>query len=70
MTQKKFTAEVTQDLNGGYTAVNPQTGISAQGKTTDDALDNLLKALKPHLGPDQYQHKFVVTSMNLKMEFH
>lgn len=40
----QLTAVLTPAPEGGYTAVNPETGTTSQGETVDQALANLREA--------------------------
>jgi len=39
-----LTAILTPDPQGGYVALNPETGSTTQGETVSEALDNLREA--------------------------
>lgn len=39
-----LTAILTPDPEGGYVALNPETGSTTQGETVSEALDNLKEA--------------------------
>jgi predicted RNase H-like HicB family nuclease len=39
-----FTAVLIPDADGGYVALNPETGSTTQGDTVSEALDNLKEA--------------------------
>jgi predicted RNase H-like HicB family nuclease len=39
-----LTALLTPDPEGGYVALNPETGTTTQGETVAEALDNLKEA--------------------------
>ena len=39
-----LTALLTPDPDGGYVALNPETGSTTQGETVSEALDNLREA--------------------------
>ncbi len=39
-----LTAILTPDPEGGYVALNPETGSTTQGETVPEALDNLREA--------------------------
>ncbi len=39
-----LTAVLTPDPEGGYVALNPETGSTTQGETVSEALDNLREA--------------------------
>ncbi len=40
----ELTAVLTPAAEGGYTALNPETGSTTQGETIDEALANLREA--------------------------
>jgi len=44
-----LTAVLTQDPQGGYTALNPQTGTTTQGDSVAEALWNLREATELYL---------------------
>lgn len=44
-----LTALLTQDSDGGYVALNPETGTTTQGDTVNDALANLKEAVGLYL---------------------
>lgn len=45
----QFTAVLTHAEEGGYVALNPETGTTTQGDTVDDALANLREATALYL---------------------
>jgi predicted RNase H-like HicB family nuclease len=51
-----LTAILTPAPEGGYTALNPETGSTTQGETVDEALANLTEATALYL------EEFPVTS--------
>ena len=44
-----LTAVLTQDPDGGYVALNPETGTTTQGDTVQEALSNLKEATELYL---------------------
>ncbi len=44
-----LTALITPDPDGGFVAMNPETGTTTQGETTAEALDNLKEATELYL---------------------
>ena len=44
-----LTAVLTLDSDGGYVALNPETGTSTQGDTVPEALSNLKEATELYL---------------------
>ncbi len=44
-----LTALLTPDPEGGYVALNPETGTTTQGETIAEALDNLKEATELYL---------------------
>lgn len=45
----ELTAVLLPDAEGGFTAVNPETGSSTQGETVEEALANLQEATELYL---------------------
>jgi predicted RNase H-like HicB family nuclease len=45
----RTTAILTAALEGGYTALNPETGTVTQGETVEEALGNLSEAVALYL---------------------
>lgn len=43
------TAILTPDPDGGFTALNPETGSASQGDTVDEAIANLREAVELYL---------------------
>ena len=43
------TAILTPDADGGFTALNPETGSASQGDTIDEAIANLREAVEVYL---------------------
>jgi len=44
-----FSAEITEAIEGGYVAFNPETGTTTQGETFDEAVANLREATELYL---------------------
>jgi predicted RNase H-like HicB family nuclease len=44
-----FTAILTEDPDGGYVALNPETGTTTQGDNIQEALANLKEATELYL---------------------
>lgn len=44
-----FTAVLTPSADGGYVALNPETGTTTQGDTVEDAVANLREATALYL---------------------
>jgi predicted RNase H-like HicB family nuclease len=44
-----FTAILTEDPDGGYVALNPETGTTTQGDNIQEALANLREATELYL---------------------
>jgi predicted RNase H-like HicB family nuclease len=44
-----FTAVITPDSDGGFVALNPETGSTSQGESAVEALTNLKEATKLYL---------------------
>ena len=45
----ELTAVLTHAEEGGFVALNPETGATTQGETVEDALDNLREATALYL---------------------
>jgi predicted RNase H-like HicB family nuclease len=45
----QFTAVLTEAEEGGFIALNPETGTTTQGETIDEALSNLQEATSLYL---------------------
>ena len=45
----ELTAVLLPDAEGGFTAVNPETGSTTQGETIEEALANLQEATELYL---------------------
>ncbi len=44
-----LSAVITQAEEGGYVAMNPETGTTTQGETMDEAMSNLREATELYL---------------------
>jgi predicted RNase H-like HicB family nuclease len=44
-----FSAVITEAIEGGYVAFNPETGTTTQGETFDEAVANLREATELYL---------------------
>jgi predicted RNase H-like HicB family nuclease len=51
-----FTAILTPDPEGGYVALNPETGSTTQGETVSEALENLKEATELYLEEFPLEH--------------
>lgn len=49
MPQMEMTAIITPAREGGYTALNPETGATTQGETLEEAIANLKEATELYL---------------------
>ena len=45
----QVTAILTAASEGGYTALNPETGTTTQGETVEEAIENLREAVELYL---------------------
>ena len=45
----QLTAVLTPDANGGFVALNPETGTTTQGETVEEAVSNLREATALYL---------------------
>lgn len=45
----KMTAILNADPDGGYVALNPETGTATQGETIEEAIANLREAVELYL---------------------
>lgn len=60
----QLTAVLTQAEEGGFIALNPETGTTTQGETLDEALLNLREATALYLGEFPlvaYGHPLITT---------
>lgn len=46
--KQTYTAVITEE-DGGYVALNPDTGVASQGATVDESIANLQEALSLYL---------------------
>ena len=62
-----FTAVLTPAEEGGYIALNPETGTTTQGESVEEALKNLKEATELFLGefPSHQMPHPVVTTFEL-----
>jgi predicted RNase H-like HicB family nuclease len=44
-----LTAVLIPATEGGFTALNPETGTTTQGESVEDAIENLREAMELHL---------------------
>jgi len=56
-----FSAVLTPDPDGGYVALNPETGTTTQGNSVADALDNIKEATELYL--EEFPMKRTVPSL-------
>jgi predicted RNase H-like HicB family nuclease len=56
-----FSAVLTPDPDGGYVALNPETGTTTQGNFVADALDNIKEATELYL--EEFPMKRTVPSL-------
>jgi predicted RNase H-like HicB family nuclease len=62
-----FTAVLTPAEEGGFVALNPETGTTTQGETVEEAVKNLKEATKLFLEefPEQQMPHPVVTTFEI-----
>jgi predicted RNase H-like HicB family nuclease len=53
----QLTAVLTPDANGGFVALNPETGTTTQGESVEEALENLREATELFL--EEFSQPFV-----------
>ena len=53
----ELTAVLTQADEGGYIALNPETGTTTQGETVEEAVANLREATTLYLAEFPLQHR-------------
>ena len=53
-----FTAILTQEPDGGYVAINPETGTTTQGDTIEESLANLREATELYLEEFPEKHPY------------
>lgn len=61
-----LTAVLMPAEEGGFVALNPETGTCTQGETEDEAMANLKEATELYL--DEFPQKFVAESVVEKFE--
>ena len=57
----QVTAILTPAEEGGYVALNPETGAASQGETVEEALANLRDAVELHL--EEFPMNFTATPL-------
>ncbi len=57
----QVTAILTPAEEGGYVALNPETGTTSQGETVEEALANLREAVELYL--EEFPMKFGATPL-------
>jgi predicted RNase H-like HicB family nuclease len=64
----QVTAILTPAEEGGYVALNPETGTASQGETVEEALANLREAVEMYLEdePMKLMGTPLVTTMTIK----
>lgn len=64
----ELTAVLTRDEQGGFTAMNPETGSTTQGDTVDKALENLREATELYLEefPLQSKGRVLLTTIEVR----
>lgn len=64
----QLTAVLIPAKEGGFTAVNPETGTASQGETIEEALANLQEATELYLEefPLEPQGRSLVTTMEVR----
>lgn len=50
----QLTAVLTHAEEGGFIALNPETGITTQGETVEEAVANLREATTLYLSVDEF----------------
>lgn len=62
-----FTAVLTPAEEGGYIALNPETGTTTQGETVDEAIANLKEATSLYLEefPSTFSGHPLITTFDL-----
>jgi predicted RNase H-like HicB family nuclease len=63
----ELTAILTPAIEGGYTALNPETGTTTQGETIEEALANLREATELYLEefPITITHRSLLTTFQV-----
>ena len=62
----ELSAVLTPAIEGGYVALNPETGTTTQGETLEEALANLQEATELYLE----EFPLIVSSRSLLTTFH
>lgn len=62
----QLTAVLTPDANGGFVALNPETGTTTQGESVEEALENLREATELFL--EEFPQSFVGRSLMTTFE--
>ena len=64
----ELTAVLIRDEQGGFTAMNPETGSTTQGETVEKALENLCEATELYLEefPLQSKGKALLTTIEVR----
>lgn len=62
----ELSAVLTPAIEGGYVALNPETGTTTQGETIEEALTNLQEATELYLE----EFPLVVSGRSLLTTFH
>lgn len=62
----QLTAVLTPDANGGFVALNPETGTRTQGESVEEALENLREATELFL--EEFPQSFVGRSLMTTFE--
>jgi predicted RNase H-like HicB family nuclease len=65
----ELTAILTPAIEGGYTALNPETGTTTQGETIEEALANLREATELYLEefPITITHRSLLTTFQVSV---
>jgi predicted RNase H-like HicB family nuclease len=63
----QMTAVITSAEEGGFVALNPETGTSTQGETIEEAIENLREATSLYLEefPSLFKGHPLVTMFNI-----
>ena len=64
----ELTAVLIRDEQGGFTAMNPETGSTTQGETVENALENLREATELYLEefPLKNKSKALLTTIEVR----
>lgn len=62
----ELTAVLTPAEQGGFVALNPETGTATQGESIEEALDNLREATALYLEEFPLMTLFTVPNINAK----